>query len=380
MKSLLKTNKLAELMALAFMLPSAALAQGSGSHGGGEDGVFKSIRDEIGGWIQKNSEIGQLENKLELKSMTGAELQRSFANAIRDVGEKVVFTQKELKIGENSRICTNENKIITCNVAAWNASRGDTRYMIVLHEYLGIAGIETNVETDYSRYPISSKILGYVKSKEAFELSMDKNNEFNYPKYQEALIDSQSNMDVICQLLLNSNEAKSATVINTDYYPNGGSFTYLLGTSRNDLEIQSSFVKRKVVKYLKCELPASKTYAEQNAADAAAFLMEHPEMIELATKKALTMFELPQFKRYSREIKYLKTERSGKCLDCDVPDAPNGQQHQPQAYETTTKYFFELKYDSPYEVFGDFTIILKKVSYDIQANMSYQYDIEVVKK
>ena len=46
--------------------------------------------------------------------------------------------------------------------------------MIVLHEYLGVAGIETNVESDYSRYPISSKILGYVKTKEAFELGMSK--------------------------------------------------------------------------------------------------------------------------------------------------------------------------------------------------------------
>jgi hypothetical protein len=174
MKTERKNNKLAELMALALMLPSVALAQGSGSHGGGEDGVFKSIRDEVGSWIKKNTELGQLESKLELKSISGATLQTSFEQAVKDVGEKVIFTHEEIQFGENSRICKNQYLTITCNINAWNNTRGDTRYMIVFHEYLGIAGIETNVETDYSRYPISSKILGFVKTKESFELGMDK--------------------------------------------------------------------------------------------------------------------------------------------------------------------------------------------------------------
>ncbi len=179
-----KTNKqtghmkLFKYFAIANLLLSPigihANAQVGGSNGGGEDGVFKSIRYEVDLWMQKNIAVNQLEKKLELKSISGSNLYASFAQAVRDVGERVVFTKAEINFGKNSRICKNEDKTITCNVDAWNATRGDTRYMIVLHEYLGVAGIETNVESDYSRYPISSKILGYVKTKEAFELGMSK--------------------------------------------------------------------------------------------------------------------------------------------------------------------------------------------------------------
>ncbi len=167
------------LMMLSVLASVSAFAQsGNGpGNGGGEDGVFKGIRDEIKVWMEKNIAIHQLETKLELKSMPGAALYAAFTQAAGAVGEKVVFTQEEVKIGNNSRICKNENQMITCNVEAWNSTRGDTRYMIVLHEYLGIAGIEANIESDYSRYPISSKIRNYAHSKESFELGMEKNEQ-----------------------------------------------------------------------------------------------------------------------------------------------------------------------------------------------------------
>lgn len=100
----MRENKMKKLMMLAAMLPGLAFAQASGSHGGGEDGVFKGIRDEIGAWIKKNVATNALEGKLELSSMSGTALQASFAQAVSDVAEKVVFTNDEIKIGENSRI------------------------------------------------------------------------------------------------------------------------------------------------------------------------------------------------------------------------------------------------------------------------------------
>ena len=168
----MKNYNIRKWTGLLAMLPTLAFAQASGSHGGGEDGVFKGIRDEIGTWMQKNIDIQQLEQKLKLENISGCDLNVSFTQAKNEVSEKVIFTHDEIKFGNNSRICKNENKVITCNIDAWNKTRGDTRYMIVLHEYLGVAGLETNVEVDYSRYPISSKILGFVKTNDSFELGM----------------------------------------------------------------------------------------------------------------------------------------------------------------------------------------------------------------
>ena len=191
-----KNGRIAELLALAFMLPSAALAQASGSHGGGEDGVFKNIRNETSTWLQKNAEIKGLDRKLELNSMNGWELLAKYQQAVSDVGEKLVFNHDKIVFGDNVRICKNENKTITCNIDEWNSSHGDTRFMIVFHEYLGVAGIETNVEVDYSKYPISSKLLRFVKTKESFELGMEEvqshaitcslttNNQNNVPVYK----------------------------------------------------------------------------------------------------------------------------------------------------------------------------------------------------
>ena len=105
-----KTNKqtghmkLFKYFAIANLLLSPigihANAQVGGSNGGGEDGVFKSIRYEVDLWMQKNIAVNQLEKKLELKSISGSNLYASFAQAVRDVGERVVFTKAEINFGK----------------------------------------------------------------------------------------------------------------------------------------------------------------------------------------------------------------------------------------------------------------------------------------
>jgi hypothetical protein len=158
------------------LIPNATAGLSEGSHvgGGGEDIVFKNIRDEVGPWLFKNQQIGKLEEKLSLTSVSGADLWSRFTTAVTEVGDKIVFNNDEIKFGENVRICKNDRdaKVITCNIAEWKRAGGKIQYAIVLHEYLGIAQLEDNLETDYSRYPISGKILHFVKASEAFELAM----------------------------------------------------------------------------------------------------------------------------------------------------------------------------------------------------------------
>ena len=143
-------------------------------NGGGEDGVFKSIRNEIKVWMDKNLREQELGEKLGVNNPSL--VHQKMVLAIESVADKVVFTKDLIEIGGSVRICKNEPTIstITCNVDAWNNSRGDTRYMIVLHEYLGIAGIETNLD-EFSQYSISTRILAFVYEKQAFELGMEKN-------------------------------------------------------------------------------------------------------------------------------------------------------------------------------------------------------------
>ena len=145
------------------------------SGGGGEDILFKSVRDEIGGWLQKNLHLGTLENKLSLTSIKGEDLVNSYEAWVKSVGNKIVFNHDEIRFGQNVRICKNNraSMTITCNIDEWAKTNGKVRYAIVFHEYLGLAELESNVETDYSRYPISGKLIPYVKTSEAFELGME---------------------------------------------------------------------------------------------------------------------------------------------------------------------------------------------------------------
>lgn len=168
----MKKNKVMEIIALSLMIGMSAQAQ-EVRNGGGEDGVFKSIRDEIKVWMAKSSHNGTLTEKL--GSSNAEEVRQKFISAIALVGERVIFNNSAISIDGNIRICQNVPSAgtITCNIDAWNRTQGNTRYMIVLHEYLGVAGIESNT-LQYSNYPISPKILGYVRSKQSFELGMDK--------------------------------------------------------------------------------------------------------------------------------------------------------------------------------------------------------------
>lgn len=158
---------------IPFLISPLCYAQ-SGTHGGGEDGAFKAIRNEIQTWLNKSNESHTLENKLGRNALQAYE---GFSATNLAVAEKVIFNHTPIEFkddygNKNIRICKNENTVITCNIDEWNRTSGANRYLVVFHEYLGVAGIEKNVSVADSQYPISSKILPYVKSNQSFELAM----------------------------------------------------------------------------------------------------------------------------------------------------------------------------------------------------------------
>lgn len=225
----------------------------------------------------------------------------------------------------------------------------------------------------------SAKILGFVKSKEAFELGMEKanSNEFAYPRYQHALIHYKSDLNLACQLLLDNKDAKYVMAM-MDRYGDGYINQFVVINNKSDLEIKTFTTSRKVVRYLKCEVPLAPqeetgSYRPKMAAE---FLTAHSNLMQEAMKEMTERPAIP----YSEETKYLKTTFEEKCLDCNIPNAPSGQQHQPQEFERTTRYVFLISYQNPStDTVVAYEVTLKQVRFDIQQNYGFRYSTEVKK-
>ena len=130
-------------MIITFLLssPLTGFAQGTETHGGGEDGVFKSIRNEIGAWVEKNQQLHQLREKLGLEGITEKDFEHAYHQAVSAVGEKIIFNHEEISFTDekgikNIRVCKNHQEVITCNIEEWHKALEASRYLIVFHEYL----------------------------------------------------------------------------------------------------------------------------------------------------------------------------------------------------------------------------------------------------
>jgi hypothetical protein len=168
----MKTAKWLVMMSVFASLSAFAQAGNGAGNGGGEDGNFKNIRDDIQSWMEKNVQTGELSAKLKL-SFDQGDFYAKFVAVTAAVGEKITFNHEPILFSNNVRVCKNDPVAhqIQCNIDEWSAVRGDSRYMIVLHEYLGIAGIESN-QGDSSTYPVSKNILPFVYATQKWELGM----------------------------------------------------------------------------------------------------------------------------------------------------------------------------------------------------------------
>ena len=170
-----------------FLIATSAFGQvgETGNGGGGEPG-FHMISIQITDWLNRNQQRKTLGAKLHLLggSVTPALLTQAYLNALKTAQVKFIPQNKlaeEFKRGDKvagillntSRICWNHVRpdIIECNEDRFNASSGDLQFTINFHEYLGIAGIETSLNTSdevagknsYSQYPISKYLMQYVR-------------------------------------------------------------------------------------------------------------------------------------------------------------------------------------------------------------------------
>jgi hypothetical protein len=155
---------------LSLLQVSNAFAQGGGhaGNGGGNEILFHNLSEKISEWLTKNLANSELEKKLHLNGMsvTGESLVKAYQSAVADTPDVKFIPASKL-----AEECSKQDLgacIIRCNSDLFDEAKGKIQFAIVFHEYLGVAGIESNGTSDlssYSRYPISQYILNFVAAR-----------------------------------------------------------------------------------------------------------------------------------------------------------------------------------------------------------------------
>jgi hypothetical protein len=152
----------------------SAIAADKGGNGGDicED-RFKSVRDDIASWIEKGgsanlvfpSEVTLAQyNEQMLKYISDPTHipRHPFKASIQCVSDKVLVNGAE-KTCRNDKDPQTGAASIVCNIDRFNQTGDSDQYVLVHHEYAGLAGIEVNDGQD-SQYPISNQISGYLEN------------------------------------------------------------------------------------------------------------------------------------------------------------------------------------------------------------------------
>lgn len=175
-----KTNPVFLSVLLLAQMASTAFAQDHTGNGGGGEIEFANIASELKNWVIDANKSDQLSDRLGLKSLNlNATTFTSTLSQLVDT-TPVLFTNDQVFIERDGvkieRVCRNNTAPaagIVCNRDEWKKTPGNVRYGIVMHEYLGIAGIEEN-KGIYSQYPISRNVLSYVYATQKYALGTQK--------------------------------------------------------------------------------------------------------------------------------------------------------------------------------------------------------------
>jgi hypothetical protein len=138
--------------------------------GGGDpcENQIKIIRSDLSVWIQKGGpkEL-RLPDGIFVDQYSTRMLQKIEKAKVRCVGQgdkdfpvEVYGTPKVCKFEVDS----NQDSTITCDRSAFLALDESEQYVLVHHEYAGLAGIEIPLK-DYSQYEVSNQITSFLENK-----------------------------------------------------------------------------------------------------------------------------------------------------------------------------------------------------------------------
>jgi len=155
--------------ALIFLNATAFAGDKAGNGGDICEQRIQLIRDDIGSWIQLNgSQSLHLPDGLSLATYNSSMLRQIGASQIECVDHT-------LQIEEAEKTCinktSNDRSLIRCNRQAFLRLKEDDQYILIHHEFAGLAGLELN-DGGSSRYTISNQISGFLQAVVVKKLSV----------------------------------------------------------------------------------------------------------------------------------------------------------------------------------------------------------------
>jgi hypothetical protein len=156
---------LKSLFTLTVLLTTFTALAGNSDRGGGDmcENRFKQVRDDIDSWIVRG---GPQTGRLQLPSNLSI---GDYASAMRaQIAEaKVNCVSDVIRVGETEKTCKkfvdeqNQSQIV-CNLDRFLNTGESDQYVLVHHEYAGLANIEVN-NGDDSNYNVSNQITAYLE-------------------------------------------------------------------------------------------------------------------------------------------------------------------------------------------------------------------------
>jgi hypothetical protein len=124
---------------------------------------FKIVRDDIASWIKKGGGNG-----LDLTSVQALKVSLYNDGMLEQIGKAhVSCVDDEVRIGNAEKTCKNfiaDDGLpqIVCNTKRFTDTAESDQYILVHHEYAGLAGFEVN-DGEESKYTLSNQITEYLE-------------------------------------------------------------------------------------------------------------------------------------------------------------------------------------------------------------------------
>ena len=152
-------------------LNAQATLSGNDKGNGGDlcEARFYQIRNDLVNWIDFGGSNGlQLPSTISISQYNNSMKTQLLKSTVECVSEK-------LKLNGVEKTCINrildEKSHIVCNLERFKEITQSDQYVLVHHEYAGLAGLETN-EGVISNYDISNQVSGFLKTSTVKKLSI----------------------------------------------------------------------------------------------------------------------------------------------------------------------------------------------------------------
>jgi hypothetical protein len=182
------------LLTLTSVNAFASIGTGMGNGGDICEDRFKSVRDDIASWIIQGGSAGlSLPQPVSVAQYNTAMLGQIANATISCIDDKVM-------IGDAEKTCKNfvdssGKSQIACNATRFMATGDSDQYVLVHHEYAGLAGFEVN-SGEESQYPISNQLTEYLQDQVIQKLAIKPRLPEARTVFEQANVATVADLDV----------------------------------------------------------------------------------------------------------------------------------------------------------------------------------------